>query len=176
VTGPTGAQGSGEGAQGPSGTARGADAGDGGRLERCRRLLPALWLGVLLALALIAAPAAFATWQPPHAGRIVGRILAQEAVLSLAFAVGLLLLERRRARQLADRGAASVLSAEMVLLLGTIFCTVAGHHGLEPLIAQARTGRGVLSFGQLHAVSVAFYGVKTVLVAALAWRAAAANR
>ena len=31
----------------------------------------------------------------------------------------------------------------------------------------------MLSFGQLHLVSTVFYGLKTVLVLVLAWRAAA---
>jgi len=35
---------------------------------------------------------------------------------------------------------------------------------------QARAGHGRLSFGQLHAISSGFYGVKVLLVAALAWR------
>jgi len=37
---------------------------------------------------------------------------------------------------------------------------------------QARAGQGLLSFGQLHALSAAFYIVKTGLVLALAWRSA----
>jgi hypothetical protein len=35
----------------------------------------------------------------------------------------------------------------------------------------ARAGQGALSFGQLHAVSAAFFIVKLGLIAALAWRA-----
>jgi hypothetical protein len=41
-------------------------------------------------------------------------------------------------------------------------------------MAAARAGQGALSFGQLHAVSAGLYGVKVLLVAALAWRGAAA--
>ena len=60
----------------------------------------------------------------------------------------------------------------MILALGTVFCTVAGYFALQPMMAAARAGQGPLSFGQLHAVSAAFYGAKVLLVLALAWRAA----
>jgi hypothetical protein len=53
-----------------------------------------------------------------------------------------------------------------------VFCTVAGYFALQPMMAAARAGEGPLSFGQLHAVSAAFYAVKLLLVLALAWRAA----
>jgi hypothetical protein len=51
---------------------------------------------------------------------------------------------------------------------------VAGYFALLPMMAAARAGQGPLSFGQLHAVSAVFYGVKVLLVLALAWRAAGA--
>ena len=66
-----------------------------------------------------------------------------------------------------------VLSAETLLLLGTLFCTVAGYFAVQPLMAAARAGQGGLSFGLLHAVSGGFYALKTLLVIALAWRASA---
>lgn len=135
-------------------------------LARWRRLLAALWLGALLTLALIATPAPFATLDRPDAGRVVARILAQEAYLSLALGVLLLLLERASARGTG----ASALSASLWLVLGAIFCTVAGYFGVQPLMADARAGMGRLSFGQLHVVSSAFFAIKLALVAALAWR------
>ena len=140
--------------------------------ERLRRLLPAVWAGLLLCVALIATPAPFATLPAPDAGRVVGRIFGQEAWASLALAFWLIAAERRRARDAAEARAGSVLSTELLLLFGTVFCTVAGHFGLQPLISAARGGNGSLSFGQLHAISVLFFGVKTLLVLALAWRAA----
>lgn len=138
-------------------------------VDRLRRLLPGLWLGVLLCVALIATPAAFATLVVADAGRVAGRILAQEAWLSLGLALGLLAIERRKARAASYAGRGSVLSREMLLLLGTVFCTVAGYFGTQPLMADARAGVGALSFGQLHLASTAFFAVKVVLVAALAW-------
>jgi hypothetical protein len=140
--------------------------------ERVRRLLPALWAGMLLCVALIATPAPFATLPAPDAGRVVGRIFVQEAWTSLAIAVWLIAAERRRARDVAEAHGRSVLSTELLLLFATVFCTVAGHFGVQPLMPGARSGTGALSFGQLHAISVLFFGVKALLVLALAWRAA----
>jgi hypothetical protein len=141
--------------------------------ERLRRLLPGLWAGLLLCVALVATPAPFALLPAPDAGRVVARIFVQEAWVSLALAVWLIAAERRRARDASEAGTGSVLSTEMLLLFGTVFCTVAGYFGVQPLIAAAREGSGPLSFGQLHAISVLFFGVKTLLAVALAWRAAA---
>jgi hypothetical protein len=140
--------------------------------ERLRRLLPALWAGLLLCVALIATPAPFATLSAPEACRVVGRVFVQEAWASLVIALWLIAAERRRARDAAEAHAGSVLSPELLLLFGAVFCTVAGHFGIQPLLPAARSGAGPLSFGQLHAISVLFFGVKALLVLALAWRAA----
>jgi uncharacterized membrane protein YidH (DUF202 family) len=142
-------------------------------VQRLRLLLPGLWLGLVLTVALVATPAPFATLAQADAGRVVARVLAQEAYASLAFGVVLLLLERRAARAAAESGRGSQFNAGMLLALGALFCTVAGYFALQPMMDQARAGQGVLSFAQLHAISAAFYIVKAVLVAALAWRAAA---
>lgn len=139
--------------------------------ERLRRLLPGLWAGMLLCVALIATPAPFSVLPATDAGRVVGRIFVQEAWLSLGIAVWLIAAERRRALNAASAGTGSVLSIDLLLLLGTVFCTVAGHFGMQPLMAGARGGAGPLSFGQLHAISVVFFGVKTLLAVCLAWRA-----
>ena len=62
----------------------------------------------------------------------------------------------------------------LALALGAIACTVIGYHVMQPLMEAARKGQGgSLTAGQLHAASVGFFGLKTVMVAALAWRAAA---
>jgi hypothetical protein len=139
-------------------------------LRRLRRLLPALWAGGLLCVALLATPAPFAMLTASDAGRVVGRILGQEAWASLLFAIVLLALERGHARDMAIAGRGSVLSTEMLLLLGAIFCTVTATFGIQPLMAAARSGQSSLSFGQLHLASTTLFGLKTVLVLALAWR------
>lgn len=137
-------------------------------LERARRLLPAIWAGVLLCVALIATPAPFATLLVQDAGRVVARIFAQEAYLSIALGAACLLLERRAA---ASREGATRLSTSMLLVLGALFCTVAGYFGLQPMMVAAKAGQGALSFGQFHAISLMFFGAKTLAVLALAWRA-----
>lgn len=142
-------------------------------VERLRRTLPGLWAGLLLCIAAIATPAVFATLQRADAGRVVGRIFVVEAWTSLVLAVLLLAIERARARSAAEAGRGSVLSAEMLLVLGTVFCTVAGYFAIQPLMPAARDGQGPLSFGQLHALSSAFFALKIALLAVLAWRAAA---
>jgi len=137
---------------------------------RWGRLLAALWLGALLAVALIATPSAFALLPRADAGRVAARILAQEAYLSLVLGALLLLLLRTSARVASKSGQGSGLSASLLLALGTLFCTVAGYFGVLPAMSDARAGIGRLTFGQLHAISSVFFAIKVVLVAALAWR------
>jgi hypothetical protein len=141
-------------------------------LDRLRRLLPGLWAGVLLCIAAIAAPAAFALLERPVAGHVVGWFFQREAWTSVVLAALLLMIERPRARAAAAAGQGSVLSTEILLLLGTVFCTLAGYFALQPMMAAARAGQGALSFGQLHFISVGFFGAKLLCILALAWRAA----
>ena len=143
-------------------------------LSHWQRLLPGLWAGLLLGVALLATPAPFATLLPSDAGRVVARVLAQEAYTSLGVGIAVLVIERVLARRGAAAGA-SQFSVGMVLALLALFCTVAGYFALQPLMAAARAGQGPLSFGQLHAASAAFFVVKGLAVLALAWRAAAGS-
>ena len=140
-------------------------------LPRWQQLVPALWAGMLLTVALLATPAPFALLSAADAGRVVGRMLSHEAHASLALGGMVLLLERAAARRSAVHGQGSQFSMGMGLALGTLFCTVAGYFALQPMMVAARAGQGLLSFGQLHAASAAFYIAKTGLVLALAWRA-----
>ena len=139
------------------------------RLARLARLLPGLWLGWLLCVAGLATPAAFALLERAQAGRLAARMLAQEAGTSLVLGVALLILHRAQAR---DGG--PQFGLDFGLVLGALFCTVAGYYGVLPFMEAARAGQGALGFGALHAISSVFYGVKLVCVAALAWRASAA--
>jgi hypothetical protein len=140
--------------------------------ERARRLLPGLWAGFLLCVALVATPAPFAVLVQADAGRVAARILVQEAYVSLLLGAVLLVLERAVARRVAAAGQGSQFSTGMVLALGTVFCTVLGYFAVQTQMPAARLGQGPLSFGQLHAVSALFFGLKGVLVLALTWRAA----
>lgn len=143
-------------------------------LDRMLRMLPAIWLGGLAAIAWVAAPALFATLDRQQAGLAAGRIFSIEAPLSLAFGATLLVLERRAAEQQALAGSASRFTLNMVLALVALFSVVVGYYGLQPLMHEARAGRGPHDFALLHGISMAFYALRTVAVAALAWRRAAA--
>lgn len=141
-------------------------------LLRWRVLLPALWLGGLLTVALLATPAPFATLAKADAVRVAGRMLAHEATVSLLLGALVLMLERVSARRRHALGQGSQFSPGMLLALGCLACTVLGYHVVQPMIVAARLGQGSLGVPALHAASVAFYVVKVVLVAALAWCAA----
>ena len=136
-------------------------------------LIAGLWAGILLCIGAIAAPAAFATLARADAGRFVNRLFERDAYLSLAVAVVLFAIERQRSRDVAASGTGSVFSANLMLLLGTLFCTVAGYFAAQPMMDAARAGQGSVSFGMLHAISAAFFVLKGLLVLALTWRLAA---
>lgn len=144
--------------------------------RRVAALIAGLWAGILLCIGAIAAPAAFATLAPPDAGRFVNRVFEHDAYLSIGVAVVLFVIERQRSRDAAEAGAGSVFSANLMLLLGTLFCTVAGYFAVQPMMDAARAGQGALSFGMLHAISAGFFLLKGLLVLALAWRLSAATR
>lgn len=132
--------------------------------------LAGLWAGVLWGIGLIGAPAGFAALLPEGAGRIAGRMFMQEAYLSVGLSVILFLMLRKAARIAARSGAGSVFDVNMLLVLGTLFCTVAGYFALQPMMAAARGGQGRMSFATLHGISASFYLLKSVLVSVLAWR------
>jgi hypothetical protein len=132
-------------------------------LLRARRILPALWAGVLVSIAALAAPAAFGNLAVADAGRVVAHIFVREGWLSLLLAALLLGLERLH-------GAPGRVNS--LLLSGTVACTLLGYFAIQPLMPAARAGQGMFSFGQLHLISTLFYGLKTMLVLVLAWRVA----
>ncbi len=139
-------------------------------LRRLCAWIAGLWAGLLWGVGLIGAPAGFATTAPDTAGRIAGRMFAQEATLSLALAIVLFIILRRVARDAAESGEGSVFSANMLLVLGALFCTVFGYFALQPMMAAAKVGQGSLSFGALHGISAGLYMLKALLVSIAAWR------
>lgn len=143
-------------------------------LQRIRVVLAALWLGLVVTLATVAAPTAFAVLERTLAGRVAGQMFRIEATVGLGLAMLLFLIERRVAMQRAAAGQGSVLSVEVVLVLGALFCTVLGYFALQPLMEAARAGQGAYSFGMLHGVSSALFALKGLLLLALLWRSAAA--
>ena len=135
-----------------------------------------LWAGILLCIGALAAPSAFTTLTSADAGRFVGRLFMQEAYLSLGVAIVLFVIERQRTRQVSATAAGSVFNANLVLLLGTLFCTVAGYFAVQPMMAAARAGQGTVSFMALHAVSGGLFALKGLLVLALAYRLSSAAK
>lgn len=140
--------------------------------QRLGAVLAAAWLGMLLTVGLIAAPAAFAALERGPAGAVVARLFAAEAAVSLVAAMSAVLLERWRFRL---QGESPTLNRTVLLALVALFCTVAGYYALQPLMDAARAGQGRLTFGQLHGISLAFYALKVGVVAVLAWRLASAR-
>lgn len=142
------------------------------KLLRFQSWLAGIWAGVIIAVGAVAAPTLFATLERQVAGQGAGRIFGVEARLSLAFAVILFVIERRRVRDLLEGGAKiSVVSPNLLLTLGALFLTIFGEFALHPMIEAAKAGQATLwSFGTLHGVSATLYWFKAVLVAVLAWR------
>ncbi len=139
-------------------------------LYRARAVLAALWGGFLLCVAFAAAPNAFAVLERAQAGAYVARVFSVEAQVSLALGLVLMMIERRIARDAEEAGAvSSQFSARLLLPVVALFCTIAGYYGLQPLMADAKAGVGVASFGALHGASLAFFAVKGLAVMALAW-------
>jgi hypothetical protein len=141
--------------------------------ERLRRILPGVWFGVLLAIALLAMPAASGALDKASVSAVARAVFAREAPASLVLGMLILMLERRDALARHHATGASQFSTAMLLAAGALFCTVAGYYGLLPALEQARAGAATgLTFLQLHALSLAFFGAKGLMVLALAWRAA----
>ena len=139
-------------------------------LHRFAQLLAGLWAGLLIGLGAIGAPAGFAVTTVEVAGRTAGRMFAIEAYVSLAAAMLLLLLTRQAARIDPDQPPVPALNTHLLLVLGTLFCTIAGHFVIQPMMVAARAGEGSLSFGALHGLSAGFFALKGLLVLWLAWR------
>jgi Domain of unknown function (DUF4149) len=136
--------------------------------------LAGVWTGLIAALGFVAAPVLFATLPRADAGRAAARLFEIDAYAGLAFGAALLVLGLRRSHDRAAPGS-SRFNAQMLLSLGALFCIVAGHFALQPMIDSARSGEPGPSFAVLHGVASGFFVVKFVVVAVLAWRLAAGS-
>ena len=144
-------------------------------VERMQTLVSGLWAGSLLAIGGVAAPSLFAVLERQAAGTGAGHIFQMEARISLAVAILMFVLERRRVRDLVESGhSTSALSATLLMVLGALFLTVLGGFVLHPLIQAAKAGQPTaLSFGALHGISAGLYWAKALLLVSLAWRLSA---
>ena len=144
-------------------------------LRRPAALVAGTWAGIMIGLGFIAAPVLFSALARADAGRVAARLFAIDAYIGLGCGTALLVFALQRSRTDAEHGS-SRFSTDMLLALAALFCTVAGHFGLQPMIESARAGAGGPPFAVLHGIASAFFVLKLVVVAVLAWRLAAASR
>lgn len=142
-------------------------------LHRLAKLLAALWLGLVLTIGALVAPLAFQMLDRELAGQFAGACFRIEAQVSLGAAMLLFLLHRQIAQRQAEAGLGSRVSTELLLVLGALFCTVLGYFALQPMMASARAGEGMYSFGTLHGASSLLFLLKGVMLLVLVWRSTA---
>ena len=142
------------------------------KLLRFQAWLAGVWAGMILAVGGVAAPSLFMALEREFAGKGAGRIFTVEAKVSLAFAILIFVIERRRVRDLVEQGVqVSAMTANLLLVLGALFLTIFGEFALHPMIEAAKAGQPTpLSFGALHGISAMLFWVRAVIVGALAWR------
>jgi hypothetical protein len=133
--------------------------------RRAAAWLAGAWAGLIAAIGFVAAPVLFATLPRGDSGHAAAHLFRADAAIGLGLGALLLVLALQEARWRSESGS-SRFSAEMVLVLVALFCIVAGHYGVEPMIGR---GDGP-SFAVLHGVASAFFVVKFAAVAVLAWR------
>jgi hypothetical protein len=137
--------------------------------ERFAGWLAGLWAGAVAGIGFVAAPTLFATLPRADAGRVAARLFEIDAYVGLAAAATLLVLAMRNPQAMRPVGS-SRFSVELMLSLAALFCIVAGYFAVQPMIETARRGEGGPSFAVLHGVASAFFVLKFVAVAVLAWR------
>jgi len=101
---------------------------------------------------------------------MVRSLFSAEAYCSLSVGALLLGLEMRCLPRAATKSWASGLTRNVMLLLGCFGATLIGYFALQPLMVEARKGWGILSFAQLHTISLGFFALKLGFVLALTWR------
>ena len=144
-------------------------------LRRVAAWLAGAWGGLIGAIGFVAAPIVFATLPRADAGRVAARLFGVDATIGVCAGALLLLLTFQLARRAAEDGA-SRFSTDMLLVLGALFCIVAGHYALQPVMEARLRGEAGPSFAVLHGAASAFFLVKFLAIAVLAWRLTGAPR
>ena len=139
-------------------------------MRRAACWLAGAWAGLIAGVGFVAAPALFATLPHGDAGRVAAQLFKVDATIGVCVGAVLLVLCLQLARVDAANGVSSRFSTEMLLVLGALFAIVAGHYAIQPMIESARRGEAGPSFAVLHGVASAFFLVKFLAVAVLAWR------
>ena len=145
-------------------------------LRRAASWLAGTWAGLIAGVGFVAAPALFATLPRGDAGRVAAQLFGLDATIGVCVGAVLLVLCLRLARVDSASGVSSRFSTEMLLVLGALFAIVAGHYAIQPMIESARRREGGPSFAVLHGVASAFFLVKFLAVAVLAWRLTGSTR
>lgn len=143
-------------------------------VSRIRLLLVTLWVGSLWTIGYVVAPTLFATLTDRVlAGTIAGSLFRIEAWLSVACAIGLLVISRWGRRQ-EGQG-----KAWLVLVLAMLACTVLGYFALHPFMSALREAAGPggvmnsdarAQFGILHGISSGIYLIQSLLGVALVFK------
>jgi len=142
------------------------------KLLRFQSWLAAVWTGLIVATGGLAAPSLVTVLERELAGKAAGRIFTLEAKVSLAFAVLSFVIERRRVRDQVESGVTTtVMTGNLLLILGALFLTIFGEFALHPMIEAVKAGQpSALSFGALHGISASLFWVRALMVGSLAWR------
>lgn len=128
------------------------------------------WLGLMAGVGLLAAPVLFALLDRALAGQVAGRLFALEAQGFTLLSVAMVLVVAAKAKRVAPAGQTPRMPTHLLWLLLALFCTVLGHHGLQPMMVKAKAGEATpLSFGQLHGISSSLFLVKALALSAFAW-------
>ncbi len=145
--------------------------------QRIFILIAGLWVGSLLTVGYLVAPAIFSTMTDRQAaGMVAGSIFRLEAYLSMIVCIGLMVL----ANLLVNR---SLHQFKIIrwLLLAMLFCSVAAAFVFIPWMNALRDnalGQGMpvmlspsaMLFGRLHGASSILFMIQSVLGIFLVWR------
>ncbi len=132
--------------------------------------LAGVWTGLMAGIGGMAVPALFEALPRADAGRVAARLFAVDATAGVAAGGLLAIIGLQIGRQRAERAEGTRFGFELMLPLAALLCIVVGYYALLPMLEAARSAQAPLSFGALHGMASAFFAVRLVLVALLAWR------
>lgn len=111
--------------------------------ENFALLLVTAWVGGLWAIGYLAAPALFYTLEDKQmAGMLAGKMFAWVAYFGM-FSAFYLLIHR-----LAQHGTPALKQGFFWAVAGMLLLTLAGHFGIQPILAQLKTQAGVVDVMQ----------------------------
>jgi hypothetical protein len=138
-------------------------------LARLGSWLAGIWTGLMAGIGFVAAPVLFARLPRPDAGRLATDLFSLDATIGICIGAVLAMVGLQLGRDRGERGSGSRFGRELSLALTALACIVIGYYALQPMLEAARAGQGALSFGTLHGIASAFFVVRFLVVAVLAW-------